>query len=93
MGKGGVLSSGKKKRTGCDGENSLLSAAEDVNEWNYTSAPHKGIHVVNRRKIIFFTFTGLSTRVIGNRTRDLPAGSAVPQPNAPPRNPFETAVE
>ena len=26
---------------------------------------------------------------IGNRTRDLPACSAVPQPTAPPRAPFE----
>jgi hypothetical protein len=26
-----------------------------------------------------------STDTIGNRTRDLPAGSAVPQPTAPPR--------
>jgi hypothetical protein len=29
-----------------------------------------------------------STDTIGNRTRDLPAGSAVPQPTAPPRAPI-----
>jgi len=28
-----------------------------------------------------------SSDTIGNRTRDLPAGSAVPQPTAPPRVP------
>jgi len=27
--------------------------------------------------------------IIGNRTRDLPACSAVPQPTAPPRDPTE----
>jgi len=29
-----------------------------------------------------------SSDIIGNRTRDLPACSAVPQPTAPPRAPF-----
>ena len=29
-----------------------------------------------------------SNDTIGNRTRDLPACSAVPQPTAPPRAPF-----
>jgi hypothetical protein len=29
-----------------------------------------------------------SNDTIGNRTRDLPASSAVPQPAAPPRAPF-----
>jgi len=29
-----------------------------------------------------------SNDTIGNRTRDLPACSAVPQPNAPPRAPY-----
>ena len=31
-----------------------------------------------------------SNDTIGNRTRDLPACSAVPQPTAPPRAPFLT---
>jgi len=31
-----------------------------------------------------------SIDTIANRTRDLPAGSAVPQPNAPPRAPAYT---
>jgi hypothetical protein len=30
---------------------------------------------------------------IGNRTRDLPACSAVPQPTAPPRTPFTESYE
>jgi len=30
----------------------------------------------------------ISSDTIGNRTRDLPAGSAVPQPTAPPRAPI-----
>jgi hypothetical protein len=33
-----------------------------------------------------------SNDTIGNRTRDLPACSAVSQPTAPPRTPFYTIV-
>jgi len=32
----------------------------------------------------------ISSETIGNRTCDLPACSAVPQPTAPPRTPFYT---
>jgi len=34
-----------------------------------------------------------SNDTIGNRTRDLPACSAVPQPTAPPRTPFHCVVQ
>ena len=33
-----------------------------------------------------------SSDTIGNRTRDLPPCSAVPQPTAPPRAPFKESV-
>ena len=33
-----------------------------------------------------------STDTIGNRTRELPTCSAVPQPTAPPRTPYDLSV-
>jgi len=34
-----------------------------------------------------------SNDTIGNRTRDLPTRSAVPQPTVPPRTPFTVRME
>jgi hypothetical protein len=48
----------------------------------------RGVKYLNTGLAVRFTSMKNSSDTIGNRTRDLPACSTVPQPTAPPRTPL-----